>query len=49
MIAIQDFLHMGGYATYVWSAYSAVFIFLITQWFLPWRRWRNYLKTFSHE
>lgn len=27
--SFQDFLHMGGYAAYVWSAYGIVFITLL--------------------
>lgn len=39
-----QFLHMGGYAFYVWSAYGCVFLLLGLQWFLPWRRWQRYLR-----
>jgi heme exporter protein CcmD len=40
--AILNFLHMGGYAFYVWSAYGSVFILLTIAWFIPWQRWRKY-------
>jgi heme exporter protein D len=40
---VIDFFFMGGYAWYVFGAYSAVFAFLFIQWFLPWRRWQKYL------
>ena len=39
-----SFLKMGGYAFYVWSAYGSVLIFLLIQWFMPWKRWQNYLR-----
>jgi len=42
--AILRFFYMGGYAWYVWSAYTCVFAFLLMQWFLPWRRWQKYLR-----
>ena len=40
---LMKFFNMGGYAFYVWSAYGSVLVFLMVQWFLPWKRWRNYL------
>ncbi len=40
---MQHFLQMGGYGGYVFSAYGCVIAFLGTQWFLSWRRWRQYL------
>ena len=42
------FFRMGHYAWYIWSAYSSVFIFLLMQWFIPWRRWRKYQRKHSH-
>jgi heme exporter protein CcmD len=44
MKTLLDFLAMGGYAEYVWSAYGLVAIFLIAQWFFPWRRWRQFMQ-----
>lgn len=41
---LRNFFAMGGYAFYVWSAYGSVLTFLAVQWFLPWRRWRKYLR-----
>ncbi|MBX3708704.1 MAG: heme exporter protein CcmD [Gammaproteobacteria bacterium] len=41
---LLDFLHMGGYGFYIWSAYGCVFIFLFMQWIFPWRRWKRYLR-----
>jgi heme exporter protein D len=35
---------MGGYGKYVFSAYSSVMLFLLIQWFLPWRAWRRYVR-----
>lgn len=46
MIAtILNFINMGGYAFYVWLAYGSVLIILFIQWWLPWRRWKKYLKS----
>ena len=42
--ALQQFFYMGGHGFYVWSAYGGVFIFLIAQWFFPWRKWQQYLQ-----
>lgn len=44
MTALHDFFHMGGYGFYVFSAYGSVIAFLIMQWFIPWKRWQNYLR-----
>ena len=35
---------MHAYGLYVYSAYACVLFFLLTQWFIPWRRWKNYLR-----
>ena len=45
---LLTFFHMGGYGFYVWTAYASVFALLIAQWFIPWRRWRNYLRQLQH-
>jgi heme exporter protein D len=47
MTSLRDFFHMGGYGFYVWSAYGLVLIFLLVQWFVPYRRWKKYLR--DHE
>lgn len=44
MTTLLTFLKMGGYGFYVWTAYASVILFLIAQWFFPWRRWQNYLN-----
>lgn len=41
--ALLNFLHMGGYGFYVFSAYGSVLAFLLAQWFFPWRRLQKYL------
>jgi len=38
MTDFLNFLHMGGYAFYVWTAYGSVFALLLLQWLRPWRR-----------
>lgn len=35
---------MGSYGWYLISAYGIVGILLAAQWFMPWRRFRNYLR-----
>lgn len=34
MTSLMNFLHMGGYAFYVWTAYGSVLFFLLLQWSL---------------
>lgn len=41
MDAIADFLHMGGYAFYVWTSYGIVTVMLILNVVLPLRRDRE--------
>lgn len=36
MESLSEFLHMGGYAKYVWSAYGIVFAVLIANVIKPW-------------
>jgi len=38
MQALLDFLHMGGYAFYVWWSYAIVFALLVLNVVLPLRR-----------
>jgi heme exporter protein CcmD len=42
--SIIHFFNMNGHGGYVFSAYGAVFVFLLVQWFIPWQRWRHYLR-----
>jgi heme exporter protein CcmD len=37
------FFQMGGYGAYVFGAYGCVLALLLLQWFIPWRRWQQYL------
>lgn len=41
---LRDFFYMSGYGAYVFTAYGTVTLFLIVQWFLPFRRWKKYLR-----
>lgn len=41
MSSLLSFLNMGGYGSYIWSAYGLVGGFLALQFLLPWRRWRK--------
>lgn len=40
----QQFIAMGGYATYVWTAYGVVILWLTSQWWLVWRRWQRHKR-----
>jgi len=39
---------MMSYFWYVFAAYGCVLVFLLAQWFFPWRRWRQYLNQNKH-
>lgn len=41
---LQEFIRMGGYGNYIWSAYGIVVLFLIYAWRMPWQRWRKMRK-----
>ncbi|HSC47614.1 MAG TPA: heme exporter protein CcmD [Gammaproteobacteria bacterium] len=43
MNSLQDFLHMGGYAVYVWPAYGLAALVMIANAVLPLRRLRKQL------
>jgi heme exporter protein CcmD len=40
---LLQFLQMGGYGLYVWSAYLSVIICLAGLLIIPYRRWKQYL------
>lgn len=39
---LHDFLKMGGYAQFVWLAYGIVFVVMMINILLPWRRHQRY-------
>jgi heme exporter protein D len=43
-MSLQEFLHMGGYAFYVWSAYAVFAVVLIGNLVYPLRRRRQLLR-----
>ena len=47
MVSLQSFLHMGGYAIYVWPAYGLTFIVLILNIILPLKRESRFFKTIT--
>jgi heme exporter protein D len=46
---IQEFFYMHGYGWYVFISYGCVLTFLLLQWLLPWRTWRQHLRTLQDE
>ena len=47
MSSLQSFLHMGGYAIYVWPAYVLTFIVLILNVILPLKREGLFFRTLA--
>ena len=39
---VQQFFYMQGYGYFIWPAYTAVFLILLIQWYVPWRRWKKH-------
>lgn len=46
---INEFLHMGGYALYVWSSYGLTVVVLFLNYLLPIRRERHLLKKLASQ
>ncbi|HKF93085.1 MAG TPA: heme exporter protein CcmD [Gammaproteobacteria bacterium] len=46
---MQDFFHMGGYAFFVWSAYTVVLVVLTANFISPMRRRRRLLREISQQ
>ena len=47
MLTIREFLHMGGYASYVWSAYGICTVILILNVVQPLYRYRRTLRNLA--
>ena len=47
MTAISEFLHMGGYAFYVWGSYGLAAVVLYLNYLLPVRRERKLMRKLS--
>jgi heme exporter protein D len=48
MLAIREFLHMGGYAAYVWSAYGLCTVILILNVVQPLYRYRKTIRNLAN-
>ncbi|HKH19898.1 MAG TPA: heme exporter protein CcmD [Gammaproteobacteria bacterium] len=46
---MQDFFYMGGYAFFVWSAYTVVLVVLTANFISPMRRRRRLLREISQQ
>lgn len=46
---MAEFLHMGGYAFYVWTSYLVVLVLLLWQFLAPWNRARSLLRMLSRQ
>lgn len=40
----NELLFFNGHGIYIWPAYSVVLLVLFIQWFIPYKKWRRYLK-----
>lgn len=49
MTSIDEFLHMGGYASYVWSAYGITAVVLIANVIAPLRGRRAILRRLARQ
>jgi len=46
---MQDFFYMGGYAFFVWSAYTVVLVVLTANFISPMRRRRRLLREIAQQ
>jgi len=46
-MSLAEFLHMGGYAPYVWGAYGLAFVVLLGNFLAAWRRRRKLIREIS--
>lgn len=46
-MSLTEFLHMGGYAFYVWTSYGLALLVLIMNLWIPIRRRRKLIADFS--
>lgn len=47
MLTIKEFIHMGGYAQYVWPAYGIGTVILILNVIQPLRRYRKTIRNLA--
>lgn len=48
-MSLSEFLHMGGYAFYVWTAYGIVTVVLLVNFIIPIQRRRKLLKQIKRQ
>lgn len=48
MTGISEFLHMGGYAFYVWTSYGLTVLVLVMNYLLPIRHERKLIRKLSN-
>lgn len=46
--SLLQFLNMGGFAFYVWSAYGVVMVILLLNFLLPWHSKKKYLRQLAN-
>ncbi len=46
-MTLAEFIHMGGYAPYVWGSYGLAFVVLLANLLAAWRRRRKLLREIS--
>jgi heme exporter protein D len=49
MTGISEFLHMGGYAVYVWSSYGLTLLILFLNYILPIKREKNLINKIAKQ
>ena len=49
MSSLEDFLHMGGYAFYVWSAYGIALVVLVANIVAPALRGRELMRRLARQ
>lgn len=46
---VSEFLHMGGYAMFVWPSYGLTLIVLLMNWWLPYQQHKQNLRKLKRQ
>jgi heme exporter protein D len=48
-MSLSEFIHMGGYAVFVWSSYGIALVVLVLNWVLPYQQLKQNKRKLSRQ
>jgi len=48
-MSLSEFIHMGGYAVFVWSSYGITLVVLVLNWVLPYQQLKQNKRKLSRQ